>query len=79
MNLAAQAGHASVEVTVSVYGSWFTVEAPGAMDRLAVGVQGGSVVTNHVEAVTPADSASEQGVPPTGTYASGAVTRPSPC
>ena len=32
-----QAGHASVKMTVDVYGSWFAVEAPGAMDRLAAG------------------------------------------
>ena len=35
-----QAGHASVEMTVAVYGSWFAVEAVGAMDRLAAGVPG---------------------------------------
>src|SRR5206468_3856105 len=64
-----QAGHASVEMTVSVYGSWFAVEAPGTMDRLAVGVPGGSVVTNQAEVVTTADPASEQVLPPTGTYA----------
>lgn len=29
-----QAGHASVNMTVGVYESWFPVQAPGAMDRL---------------------------------------------
>src|SRR5262249_4039750 len=33
-----QAGHASVEMTVGVYGSWFAATAPGAMDTLAAGV-----------------------------------------
>ncbi|HWW82293.1 MAG TPA: tyrosine-type recombinase/integrase [Vicinamibacterales bacterium] len=33
-----QANHASVEMTVSVYGSWLAVEAPGAINRLSAGV-----------------------------------------
>ena len=33
-----QAGHASVEMTVGVYGRRFAFEAPGAMDRLAGGL-----------------------------------------
>jgi integrase len=33
-----QAGHASVEMTVGVYGSWFPKVVPGAMDRLAAGL-----------------------------------------
>jgi hypothetical protein len=39
-----QAGHASVEMTVSVYGSWFPVSAPSAMDRLAAGLGAGAPV-----------------------------------
>ena len=35
-----QAGHASVEMTVSVYGSWFAVEFAGTMDRRPRGDSG---------------------------------------
>jgi hypothetical protein len=35
-----QAGHADVGFTVRVYGSWFPVVAPGAMDALSAGVPG---------------------------------------
>lgn len=28
-------GHASISMTVDVYGSWLPVKAPGAVDRLA--------------------------------------------
>src|SRR5206468_12236550 len=68
-----QAGHASVEMTVSVYGSWFAVEAPGAMDRLAAGVPGGSVVTIPAEVVTPADAPCAQALPSTGTCRRGSL------
>ena len=73
-----QAGHASVEMTVAVYGSWFAVAAPGAMDGLAAGVPGGQVVTNQAEAVTSSDLMSGQVLPPTGTCGGAKVTRPSP-
>jgi integrase len=33
-----QAGHADLRMTVNTYGSWFPMQAPGAMDRLADGV-----------------------------------------
>lgn len=73
-----QAGHASVEMTVSSYGSWFAAEAPGAMDRLAVGVPGAPVVTISAEVATSADPLSAQVLPPTGTCGSGIATRPFP-
>jgi integrase len=73
-----QAGHASVEMTVGVYGSWFAVEAPGAMDRLAVGVPGGPVVTNLPEVATSGDPSSAQPLLPTGTSGRPSLSRPFP-
>lgn len=32
-----QAGYASVQMTVGVYGSWFPVRVPGAMDLMRAG------------------------------------------
>ena len=62
-----QAGHASVEMTVGVYGSWFAIEAPGAMDRLAAGIPEAQAVTNQAEVATSADPSSAQPLLPTGT------------
>ena len=77
-----QAGHASVEMTVGTYGSWFAVAAPGAMDRLAAGVPAGAptaaMVTNPAKVVTPAAPASTQVLPPTGTCGGISISRPSP-
>jgi integrase len=69
-----QAGHASVEMTVAVYGSWFAQKAPGAMDRLAAGL----AVTNGAEPVTSVAPPSPQPLAPTGTYGSAAISRPFP-
>jgi hypothetical protein len=73
-----QAGHASVEMTVGVYGSWFAVEAPGAMDRLATGIPGGPVVTNLPEVATSGDPSSAQPLLPTGTSGRPTLSRPFP-
>ena len=69
-----QAGHASVEMTVGVYGSWFAPEAHGAMNRLA----GGLPVTKQAEPVTSESLPSEQVLASTGTYGQAVITRPSP-
>jgi hypothetical protein len=73
-----QAGHASVEMTVGVYGSWFAVEAPGAMDRLAAGVPGAQ--SGNIQGETGNTSAKAMGetLRPTGTCSASAATRPSP-
>ena len=55
-----QAGHASVDLTVRVYGSWFAVQAPGAMNRLAAGLAPSEAVTKSPEAVTGIKASSEQ-------------------
>jgi type II secretory pathway pseudopilin PulG len=73
-----QAGHASVEMTVGVYGSWFAMTAPGAMNRLAEGLTGTPVATNpggggNIDQAAPAEP-----LLPTGTYGGGTPTRPSP-
>jgi integrase len=72
-----QAGHASVKMTVDVYGSWFAVEAPGAMDRLARGMPSESG-NNYPGLATSAVVAATATLPPTGTCGNGAVSRPSP-
>ncbi len=69
-----QAGHASVQMTVSVYGSWFPVAAPGAMDRLAAGVP----VTKPPSTGNSVSGVSPQVVQGTGTYGAPTVNRPFP-
>jgi hypothetical protein len=73
-----QAGHASVEMTVGTYGSWFAVEAPGAMDRLAAGLSGPSPVTKEPSTGNIDKGPTPQPLAPTGTYGSAASTRPFP-
>ncbi|HVO11296.1 MAG TPA: tyrosine-type recombinase/integrase, partial [Vicinamibacteria bacterium] len=74
-----QAGHASVKMTVDVYGSWFAVEAPGAMDRLAVGVPSPRPGGNKTpESGNNPAEANVESLPPTGTCGRPAATRPSP-
>ncbi len=73
-----QAGHASVQMTVGVYGSWFPVEAPGAMDRMATGLTEALPVGNRPP------TGSSLGVPavitpvPPTTYGQPEASRPSP-
>jgi integrase len=73
-----QAGHASVEITVSVYGSWFAVEAPGAMDRLAQGAPGASTGNIQAETGNIAAAVDSESLLPTGTCGRGGSSRPSP-
>lgn len=73
-----QAGHANVAMTVGVYGSWFALKAPGALDRLAAGALGGSLVTNQGQSGNNPDTVSPQPPTPTGTYGAGTISRPSP-
>jgi integrase len=74
-----QAGHASVKMTVDVYGSWFAVEAPGAMDRLAAGVPGTRASGNKTaESGNKQAEAEATSLPPTGTCGRSTATRPSP-
>jgi len=68
-----QAGHSSVEMTVSVYGSWFAVEAPGAMDRLAEGLSG----NNSEESGNKMAAGGAPDLMPTGTYSEGGSCRSS--
>ena len=63
-----QAGHADVGFTVRVYGSWFPATAPGAMDRLALGVPGlAKAVANGAVSVAGAAGVSLEVLEPTGT------------
>jgi integrase len=82
-----QAGHASVEMTVGVYGSWFPMEAPGAMDRLAEGTSAAAHAEGLVEALpvgnppsTGSSSPSDLARPfvPSAIYRQAGATRPSP-
>jgi integrase len=68
----------SDSMTVGVYGSWFAVEASGAMDRLAAGIPLGQPVTKQGLPVTTTDPSSAEVLPPTGTCGSGGTTRPFP-
>jgi integrase len=70
-----QAGHASVQMTVGVYGSWFPVRVPGAIDLMAAGLD---VVTVEAKAVTSGSPIPEQPLAPTGTCGRAPVSRPSP-
>lgn len=70
-----QAGHASVQMTVGVYGSWFPVRVPGAMDLMAAGLD---VVAEGAKAVTPGPPTPEQPLAPTGTCGRAPLSRPSP-
>jgi hypothetical protein len=73
-----QAGHASVEMTVSVYGSWFAVEAPGAMDRLAQGAPGTSTGNIQAETGNITAAVDSESLLPTGTCGRTGSSRPSP-
>ena len=76
-----QAGHASVNMTVGTYGSWFPVQAPGAMDRLAAGLPGNTETeSGNIAAVSGNIAPRRPRGPlvPTGTYGDSASTRPSP-
>ncbi len=64
-----QAGHASVKMTVDVYGSWFAVEAPGAMARLPAGAPEAGRGNNLAESGNKAADAETDGLLPTGTCA----------
>jgi integrase len=73
-----QAGHASVQMTVGVYGSWFAMESPGAMDRLAAGVPAAPVAK---EAATGNRAVRVGGevIAATGTYGDATTGCPSSC
>jgi integrase len=73
-----QAGHASVQMTVGVYGSWFAMESPGAMDRLAAGVPAAPVAK---EAATGNSAVRARGevIAATGTYGAATTGCPSSC
>ena len=73
-----QAGHANVTMTVNVYGSWFALKVPGALDRLAAGALGGEPVTNQGQSGNNAEAASPEPPTPTGTCGRGSISRPFP-
>jgi hypothetical protein len=62
-----QAGHADVSFTVSVYGSWFPVEQPGAVDELARGALRAEPVAEPIETGSNTQTPSSDVLPPTGT------------
>jgi hypothetical protein len=73
-----QAGHQNIQMTVSVYGSWFATKAPGAMDRLALGVPAGPVVTKQAQSGNNMLAGTDEPLLPTGTCGGGPLSRPSP-
>ena len=72
-----QAGHANVAMTVSVYGSWLAVVAPGAMDRLAAGLPGQDGNRTAKDGNIGAEPTAVT-LPPTGTSGEASVKHPSP-
>ena len=66
-----QAGHTSVDLTVRVYGSWFAVRAPGAMDRLAEGVAGAPSGNNSADSGNNLSTSVAGNLMPTGTCGGG--------
>jgi integrase len=61
-----QAGHGDVGFTVRVYGSWFAMSAPGAMDALSDGAPGLPVAKAARNGSRP-EEASAETLEPTGT------------
>jgi integrase len=68
-------GHASITLTVDVYGSHLPVEAPGAVYVLAEGLDFAAPVTNGHQPVTSEEAACPQVLAATGTSS----PRPAPC
>ncbi len=64
-----QAGHSDVGFTVKVYGSWFPVEQPGAVDAMAAGLPLAQPVTKQAPTGNSPSGASQQAFQPTGTCA----------
>ena len=67
--VAQQAGHSDVAFTVRVYGSWFPVVQPGAVDAMADGLPLAQPVTKQAPTGNSPSGAHPQPLLPTGTCA----------
>jgi integrase len=68
-------GHASISMTVDIYGSWLPVEATGAVNLLAEGLNLGQPVTNRAATGNTVAEGCPQVLEATGTSS----PRPAPC